>query len=165
MEVTAGGEVTAVNNGADVSPFGVHRTRGVNDERKFDLATAGVVPGDLNVVVCIHYNIWVPFVPNDWGEQGVVKESDNGSCGWVRLKHAVVNLRLVEETIEFVIGVLPYDVGVSLAVQINGWPVAVLGAHRDDVVVDRTYCAVVACRSVHRRSPRVEDRVDNFVLA
>ena len=83
LEVTAGGEVTAVDDGADVSPLGVHRTRGVDDEGEFDLAAAGVVPGDLDVVVGVHDDTsgW-PFVPDDWGEEGVVEEGDNGTCSW-----------------------------------------------------------------------------------
>ena len=119
LEVAARSEVTAVNNGANVSPFRVHRTGGIDNEGEFDFATAGVIPCDLDVVVCVDHNVWVSLVADDWREKGVIEKSDDRSCGRIWLKHGVVDLWLVKESLEFIIGVFPNNVGISLAVQID----------------------------------------------
>ena len=82
----------------------------------------------MDVVVGVHHDVWVPFVANDGREQGVVKERDDGPRADVGLDHGIVDLRLVEETSEFVVVVLPHDVDVVLAVDVQGRPIAVLGA-------------------------------------
>ncbi len=165
MEVTAGSEITAIHNGADVSPLRVHRTGCVDNEGKFDLATTGVVPSDLDVIVGVNNHIGVALVTDDWREKGVVKQRDDGTDRCIGLEHCVVDLGLVEETLEFVIGVFPNDVRVALAVQIDGGPVAVLRAHGHHVVVNGADGSIVTCGTIHWSGPRIEDRVDDFVLA
>ncbi len=125
-EVAATGEVAAVNDRAHVGPLGVHRTGGVDHEHEFDLATARVVPRDLDVVVRIDHHVGVALVPNDRGQQSVVEERQRGTCGHVWFNHGVVNLRLREELVKRVVGVLPNDVKRALAVDVDGGPVAVL---------------------------------------
>ena len=102
---------------------------------------------------------------NDWSQECVVKQCDDCSRSDIWLEHCVVNLRLIEEPLKFVIGIFPNDVGVALAVEINCRPVAVLSAHGDDVIIDCTECSIVTCRAIHWSRPRVENGVDDFVLA
>ena len=164
MEVRAACEVAAVNDRADVGPFRIHRTGGVNDKGQFDLSTASVIPSDLNVIVGINDNIWVPLVANDGCEEGVIKESDGCTRTDVGLNHGVVDLRLVEETPQFVVVVLPNDVNVVLTVDIERGPVSVLGPPRDDGVIDGRNGAVVRCHAVHWSGPWRECRVHDGVL-
>ena len=77
LEVTARCEVATVNNGADVSPLGIHRTRGVDDESEFNFTATGVIPCDLDVVVGVNNNVWMSFVADDWREEGVIEKGDN----------------------------------------------------------------------------------------
>ena len=128
LEVRAAGEVAAVNHGANVRPLGVHRAGRVDDEGKFTLPASGVVPRNLDVIVGVHHDVRVPFVADDGGEQGVVKERDDGARADVGLNHGIVDLRLIEEAPEFVVVVLPNDVDVVLAVDVQGRPIAVLRA-------------------------------------
>ena len=65
-------------------------------------------------------------MPDDGRQQTVVKECDRSTVADVRLNHRVVDLGLVEEFSEFVIVVLPNDVNVVLAVDVDGWPISVL---------------------------------------
>ena len=164
LEVGAAGKVTTVNHGANVSPFRIHRTGGVDDEGQLNLAATGVVPCDLNVVVGVNDHVGVALVTDDGCQEGVVKEGDNGTGADVRLNHGVVDLRLVEETAEFVVVVLPHDVNVVLAVDIEGGPVSVLRAARDDGVIDGRDGSVVGCHAVHGCGPRREGRVHDGVL-
>ena len=165
MEVRPACEVSTVNDRADVCPLRVHRTGCVNDEGQFDLATTRVVPSDLDVVVGINDDIWVSLVSDDWGEEGVVKERDHSTGSNVWLDHGVVDLWLVEETSQLIIVVLPHNVNVVLAVNIEGGPVTVLGSARDDGVVDGRDGAVIGCHAVHRGGPRRDGRVHDGVLA
>ncbi len=79
LEVRSASEISAIDDRADVSPLGIHRTGRVDDEGQFDLSTAGVVPSDLDVVVGINDHIGVSLVADDGREEGVVKERDNGA--------------------------------------------------------------------------------------
>ena len=128
LEVGAGSKVAAVNNGADVSPLGVHGTGCVDDEGQFDLTATGVIPCDLDVVVGVNDHIGVALVPDDGRQEGVIEQGDNGTGADVGLNHGVVDLGLVEETTEFVVVVLPHDVDVVLAVDVKSRPVSVLRA-------------------------------------
>ena len=67
-------KTSAVDHCANVGPLGIHGTGGVDDERQFHLATAGVVPCDLNVVVGVDHHVRVAFVTDDRREQTVVEE-------------------------------------------------------------------------------------------
>ena len=63
---------------------------------------------------------------NDWGQQGVVKQGYDSTTTEIRLDHGVVNLWLVEIPVEFVEIVLPNNVNVVLAVDVQRRPVSIL---------------------------------------
>ena len=65
LEISTRSKVSAVNYCADICPLGIHRTRCVDNEVQFDLATTGIVPGDLNVIVRIDNDVGVSFVPDN----------------------------------------------------------------------------------------------------
>ena len=163
-EIAAAGEVATVNHGAHVGPLGVHRTRGVDHEDEFDLSTAGVVPCDLNVVVRVDDHVGVALVPDDRRQEGVVKEGQGGARGHVGLDHRVVDLGLREELVKRVIAVLPHDVEGALAVDVDGRPVTVLRALRDDGVVDGRDGSVRGRLSVPWCLERLEGGVHDRVL-
>ena len=163
-EVTAAGKVAAVDDGAHVGPLGVHRTGGVDDEHEFDLATTGVVPGDLDVVVGVHNDVGVALVSDDRRQQGVVEERQRGASGHVGLDHGVVDLGLREELVKRIVGVLPHDVKGAHAVDVNGGPVAVLRALRDDGVIDGGDGAVGRGLTVTWRLERLQSGVHDGVL-
>ena len=163
-EVTAAGKVAAVDDGAHIGPFRVHRTGGVDNEHEFDLTTTGVVPGDLDVVVGVHDDVGVALVSDDWRQQGVVEERQRGASGHVGLDHGVVNLGLREELVKRVVRVLPHDVKGAHAVDVNGGPVAVLRALRNDGVIDGGDGAVGRGLTVTWRLERLQSGVHDGVL-
>ena len=106
----------------------------------------------------------VALVTDDGRQEGVVKEGDDGAGANVRLNHGVVDLRLVEETTEFVVVVLPNDVNVVLAVDVESRPVPVLRAAGDAGVINGRDGSVVGSHAVHGRCPWGEGRVHDGVL-
>ena len=126
MEVRSASEVSTVNDRADVCPLRIHRSRSIDDKGQLDLSTAGVIPSNLNIIVGVNDNVWVPLVPDDGRDKSVIKERDDSARADVRLNHGVVDLWLVKETAQFVVVVLPNDVNVVLTVNVEGRPVAVL---------------------------------------
>ena len=81
------------------------------------------------------------------------------------MNHGVVDLRLVEEFSELIVVVFPNDVNVVLAVDVKGWPIAILRASFNDGVINGRDGPVVRSRTVHRRSPWIKYGIHNGVLA
>ena len=65
---------------------------------------------------------------DDRSEKRVIEVGDDGPRADIWAKHGVVDLRLIEETTQFVIGIFPDNVDTALAVDIDCRPVAVLCA-------------------------------------
>ena len=136
LEVTACCEVTAVNNGTNIRPFRIHRTRRVNKEDQFDLSAPSVVPCNLDQIVGINDDVWMAFVTDDRCKECVFEEGQHRASIVFRLNHRVVDLRLIEELLQFIVGILPSNVEVALAVNVDGRPVTILGTHGDDGVIN-----------------------------
>ena len=82
----------------------------------------------MHIVVGVNDHIGVALVADDGCKKRVVEQGHNGTGANVWLNHGVVDLGLVEETTELVIVVLPNDVHVVLAVNVESGPIPVLRA-------------------------------------
>ena len=119
----------------------------------------------MDVIVRINHDIGVAFVPDDGRQKGVIEQRDDGAGANVRLNHGVVDLGLVEKSAKFVIVVLPHDVNVVLAVDVEGGPISVLRAARDNGIIDGRNGPVIRSHAVHWSGPWRESGVHDGVLA
>ena len=102
---------------------------------------------------------------DNWSQEGVLEECKDGSTTELWLNHGVVDLRLVEELLQFVIGVLPSDVKVALTIDVNGWPIAVLRSHGNDGIINRRNCCIFSSHAVEWRKVWIDRSVHDLVLA
>ena len=76
------------------------------------------------------------FVTDNRRKECVFEEGQYRSSIVFRLNHRVVDLRLIEELLQFIVGILPSNVEVALAVNVDGRPVTILSTHGDDGVIN-----------------------------
>ena len=97
-------------------------------------------------------------------QECVFEEGEDRSAAELGLNHGVVDLRLVEELLQLIVGILPSDVEVTLTVNINGWPVTVLCTHGDDGIIDNGNRSIFCSHSIEWRKVRVDRGVHDLVL-
>ena len=101
---------------------------------------------------------------DDRSQERVFEECEDCPAAKLRLNHGVVDLGLIEELLQLIVGILPSDVEIALAVNSDGWPVTVLCTHGDDGIIDDGNRGIFCSHSIEWCKIRVDRGVHDLVL-